>query len=97
MIFDNLNLKGITIAPDETNPPLAIDADTALSGTQSTQGLKAVAGRDAQIIKGFRCIDLLQFPQSTSLDISRQCPAGRFGIDQCGCFAFEALDHTDKI
>lgn len=48
MIVNNIDLIGMAVLPDETDPPLCIDADAVLAPAISLQGLQPVARREAQ-------------------------------------------------
>jgi hypothetical protein len=51
VIVGNLNLKGIAVAPGETDPPLIVDADAVLSFAAPFQLFQPVSERHAKILK----------------------------------------------
>ena len=56
VIIDDLGFVGVTVAPNETEPPFAGDADRVLAVAIPLQGFKLVTGRKAQGRKlGGRC------------------------------------------
>lgn len=63
MIIDDRNLFGSGISPSEDDAPLIVNSDRVKPFEISAQGLKAIAWRHPQILKGLRLIHLDQFPQ----------------------------------
>ena len=51
MIINYLDVKRITIAPDETDAILIVDADTVLTLAIALQSLKVIPWKDCQIAK----------------------------------------------
>jgi hypothetical protein len=49
MIVDDLNVRGFTIAPNKTYPPLIVDANAALTLAVAAQRLQTVARRHTQV------------------------------------------------
>ncbi len=62
MIVCDLNVVGIVLMPDETNPVLVVDSDAVLPATIPTQFFQAVAGRESQVIKFKRSVQHREFP-----------------------------------
>jgi len=50
MIVHELDVVGVSVAPDETDPPLVVDPDRMLSAPVASKRFQAVAGRDAQVV-----------------------------------------------
>jgi len=51
MIVNNLDLIGVAGVPAKTNSPLIIDPNTVLAPAISVELLKAIAGRNPQVIE----------------------------------------------
>jgi len=49
MIVNDFDIVSVSVAPDETNPKLVIDADAMLPGSVTLQRLQAVAWRNPQV------------------------------------------------
>ncbi len=72
MIVDNLDVEGVTIAPDKTDPPLVVDANTVLARTIAGQTFQAIARRNVQIVQSGRAVKHSQLASGDSLNLSRQ-------------------------
>jgi len=46
MIINDLNFKGITISPDETNAILIVDANTVLASPITLQSFEVIPRKD---------------------------------------------------
>ena len=51
MIVHNLDIKGMSIVPSETDAPLVVDANAVLSGASALQSLKPVSPNGSQVIQ----------------------------------------------
>ena len=49
MVINDLDVKRIAIAPNETDPILIVDADTVLTLPIAFQSFKAIPGKDCEI------------------------------------------------
>ena len=59
---------GASLSPNETDPPLIVDADAVLSSPVAPELLKAVARRDPQVL-GIGCgMDNLKLAEHGALD-----------------------------
>ncbi len=72
VIVDDLDIEGVTIAPDKTDPPLVVDANTVLARTIARQTFQAIARRNAQIVQSGGAIKHSQLASGDSLNLSRQ-------------------------
>ncbi len=61
MVVHDLNIPGIPSVKTETQAPLIVDANTVLSFAVTLQGLKAVIGRNTQIVKARSTMQYLKF------------------------------------
>lgn len=62
MIIDDFNTFSTAIFPNETDPPLVIDANRMLPFAIPAQGLQPVSGRNPQILKGMSRHQILELP-----------------------------------
>jgi hypothetical protein len=68
-----------------------------LTGTVAVEGVKAVAGRVAQVVQRFRRLDHRQLDKRAGLDVRRQVAAA-LALPYSLCFSvFEAGDHRNLI
>ena len=58
MIIGDLNLKGVSITPNETDAILVVDPNAMLSFAIPLQGFQMVARKYGKIRKSNRCVDL---------------------------------------
>jgi hypothetical protein len=65
----------MAISPDETDPPLVVDADRMLPAAIALQRLETIGGRNAKIGKALRRIEQTQLAQGDSLNVSGKVPA----------------------
>ena len=72
MVIDNLYLFGVAVAPDETDTPLLVDADTLLSFSIPFQGLEAVRRWNTKIIQRLGVVEHTQLAPGYLLNISWQ-------------------------
>lgn len=63
MIIHDLNFVCVRIAPDETDPPLIVNANAVLARPVSLQRLEPIATRNGKIRKLPSKVYLLQFSQ----------------------------------
>ena len=94
MVVDDLDFPGVTIAPDETDPPSVVDANTVLIGTVGTESLETIPGRRAQIIEPTSRIDRQELRARPTLYLHGQAAHGVTREDSRGHLVREALDHT---
>jgi hypothetical protein len=72
MVIHDFHLLRISAAPNETNPPLVIDADAVLAGTIAFQGFQPVARRRKQISQHPRPVQVFQLAPGSVLNVRRQ-------------------------
>jgi hypothetical protein len=72
MVIHNLHSIGIGAAPDETNPPLRIDADTALACTVALQSFKPIPWRRKQIGQFASAMQIGKLASRSILNVLRQ-------------------------
>ncbi len=72
MIVDNFHVFHITIVPNETDPPLIIDANAMLAKSITLQSFESVAGRYTQLAQRLCSMQHPQLPQCNPLNIMGQ-------------------------
>ena len=78
MVVRDFDFVRIAVAPDETDTPLIVYANTMLAFAIGTQGLQVISRRRSQIAKPDDCIQLPEFPKRDPLDASK--PLDRFPV-----------------
>lgn len=97
MVIYDLDVRCRAIQPAEADAPLVIEADAPLAIPISGEPFQAVAGRDAEEIEGYRCVQLFQLALCRSLHILRQL-AGKAAMKEfLGFLAGECLDHREIV
>ena len=74
MVINDLNIKGVSVTPNEAQPPLIIDPYTMLTRSLSFQLLKMIRGRNPKGIELRSRRNHLKFPCRYALDILREAP-----------------------
>ena len=72
MIVENLDVPGVAITPDETEPPFLVDANAMLAKPIATKSFQPVAGRDPQIVEAASRVDCDQPGPGPLLDLRGQ-------------------------
>jgi hypothetical protein len=70
MVVRDFDFVRFAVAPDETDTPLIVYANTMLAFAIGTQGLQVISRRRSQIAKPDDCIQLPEFPKRDPLDAS---------------------------
>ncbi|SUS07460.1 hypothetical protein DF3PB_440017 [uncultured Defluviicoccus sp.] len=71
VVIHDLNIDCIAIAPNETDPPLIVDADAVLTCAVSSQALQTVTRRRPQVIEGAGVMELDELPLADRQDVLR--------------------------
>src|SRR5205085_10255356 len=66
VVVDDFDFVGMAISPDETDPPLVVDADRMLPAAIAFQRFETIGGRNAKIGKALRRIEQTQLAQGDS-------------------------------
>lgn len=91
MIVNDLDLGCSIDGPNEAQAPLSIDADAVLALSIVLQRFKTVPGRNLQVLKNCRPVQLCEFAKRGALDVHPAAHTLAFK-EGFGVFAFEALD-----
>jgi hypothetical protein len=96
MIINNLNIVRIALAPNETNAPLAVDANAVLAFSAAFQRFQPVSRRHNQFAQFRGGMKRKQFPPRGPLNRWRQ-PAGQFRPKNPLCLRTgKAGDHVQQ-
>jgi len=69
VIINYLNVKRITITPNETDAILVVDADTVLTLPIAFQSFKVIPWKDRQITQSMGCVQLHKLTLRDSGDL----------------------------
>jgi hypothetical protein len=72
VIVDDLDLICVPIAPLETDTPLVIDANAALTRSVPRQLFESIPGWHPEILERLGSVEDREFPESDSLQIPRE-------------------------
>jgi hypothetical protein len=72
VIVDNLDVKGVTVTPLETDPPLLIDPNTVLALSITLQSLELIRAWNRKVFQFASCVQLLQLHQRAFLNVAWQ-------------------------
>jgi hypothetical protein len=96
MVISDLNLKRAPLLPQETEPPLVVNADTVLSCTAPFESFEAIGRRCPQIVEHLGGIEHRQIAQCTGRQVGE--PSIASSVPKLGgVFAFDAFDHSETI
>ena len=68
VVIDNLDIEGVTPAPDEAQPKLNVDAYAVLPDTVTTQCLQSIPAREAQVVKRRRGVQVVELSEGNFFD-----------------------------
>ena len=95
MVVDDLHVMRVTVAPDEADSESVIDADAVLAPPIADQGFEPVPGKDRQIPKFVRRVQLAELPLGNASDTLKA--AGRPPVEEALRFLpSERPDHEMK-
>jgi len=96
VIVDNLDFGGTICRPDEAQTPLFVDANAVLALSIILKRFESVPGRNFQIIKHRRPVELRKFAKRDSLDVHPATHPAPLE-EGPGVLALETLDRHDPI
>lgn len=97
MIVHYLDLIGVAVVPDKANAPLVVDADAVLTVAATRKSLKAITGRDSQVIQVRSVMEHHQLGLGTTLDMLREpADATAFG-NRLGITVVVTPDHLLSV
>jgi hypothetical protein len=67
VVINNLDLKGVAVAPPKTDPPLVVDTNAMLAGAIAFELLQAVTGRDAEVFELLGGVHDAELPEHESV------------------------------
>jgi hypothetical protein len=68
MVIYNFNIEGVTLVPEEADPPLVINSYTVLSNAFSAKCLEPIGRWHAKVVQGSGIVDHSQFSPCNLLD-----------------------------
>jgi hypothetical protein len=71
VVVDNLNVPSVATLPAETDTPLVIDANAALTFPNTLKGFQPVPWRRPQFLQRLSSIDHQQLATSNSLNLRK--------------------------
>ena len=97
MIIDDLNVRGVTVTPPETDPPLLVDPDAVLAFAIAFQSLELIRAWNQKVLQISSRIKLLQLHQRPLLNVARK-PLGVLATpDSLSLLATKGLDHLEIV
>jgi hypothetical protein len=93
VVVDDLDLEGVTAAPDEADPPLAIDSDAVLPRPIPFQLLEPIGRRDPQVFDPLGSVEHSQLPETDPLNVRPEAFHALALEEALGVSVREALDH----
>ena len=97
VIVHNLDLIGVAVVPNKADAPLVVDADAVLTIVVARKSLKAITGRDSQVIQVRSVMEHHQLALRPALDMLREpADATAFG-NRLGITVAVAPDHLLSV
>ena len=93
VIIDNLDIKGVTVTPPETDPPLLVDPYAVLALPIAFQSLKLIRARNRKVLQISSRVQLLQLHQRPLLNVARKTLGVLTTPDPLGLPASKGFDH----
>ena len=97
MTVGYFHVKCVVVFPAKAYSPLVIDGYGMLAGTIPLQDMKAVAGRNLQVVEAGRQINTFQTANRPANDIRRQAPRLAGEVELLRVLVGECLDHILSI
>jgi hypothetical protein len=97
VVVNDLDVKGVSVFPDETDAPLIIDPDAVLPRTVAAEPLEAVARGNQKVLERLSAVKDQQLSQCSSLDFRRKPPCPLTEEQSLGLGVAKAPDHPAII
>ena len=97
MVIDNFDVSRIAATPHETDAPLVVDADAALSFVVALQGLEMISWRALQIRKRARPVQVFEFPPRRLLHVLGEFSRALASKNFRRLSAAETRDHENTV
>ena len=94
VIIDDLDVKGVTLTPPETDPPLLVDPDAVLALAIAFQSLELIRARNRKILQVSSGVQLLQLHQRPVLNVARKTLGVLATPYPFGFLPSKGLDHA---
>src|SRR4051794_3542179 len=92
VVIDDRHVVRVPVAPDETDPPLVVDADAVLAAPIATEFFQAIPGRDAQVVECFSRVARDELTEHRPAHLRWVATHGLAGKEAFGVTIAEALD-----
>lgn len=93
VVIDDFDLMSGTVLPDKTNAPFLIDTDAVLTLAISAEPLEVISRRQAQVLEGSCCVQILQLARREPRKTDRESGSEASSKQQLSRLAAEAPDH----
>jgi len=93
VIIDDLDVKGVTVTPPETDPPLLVDPNAVLALSIALQSLELIRAWNRKVLQISCRVQLLQLHQRPLLNVARKSLGVLPTPDPLGFLAAKGLDH----
>ena len=93
MIIDDLDVKGVTVTPLETDPPLLVDPNAVLALSTTLQTFELIRARNRKVFQVSSRIQLLQLHQCALLNVTRNTLGVLATPHLVGFLATKGFDH----
>jgi len=94
VVIDDLDIEGITRAPDETDTPTLVNTDAVLACPAALERLKPISRGHPKIIQRLGGIQNDELPKGSTLNIGRK-PLGTVPVEEAlGIDISEAPNHA---
>jgi hypothetical protein len=94
MIIDDLDVKGVTFTPPETDPPLLVDPDAVLALSITLQSLELIRAWNRKVLQVSSRVQLLQLHQRPLLNVAWKTLGVLATPDPLSLPASKGLDHV---
>lgn len=97
VVINDLDVKGVSVFPDETDTPLIVDPDAVLPRAVAAEPLEAVARRNQKVLERLSAVKDQQLSQCNSLDVRGKPPRSLAQEQSLGLGVAKAPDHRAMI
>jgi hypothetical protein len=92
VVVGDLDVIGVPVDDPEANSPLVVDGDGVLAFPVAFELVKAIAGRNLQVVEAGGLVDVLQLSRRSLRDLGRETPLPARRVQLLGVPVRERLD-----
>jgi hypothetical protein len=96
VIIDDLDVKGVTVTPPETDPSLFVDPYAVLALSIALQSLELIRARNRKVFQVSSGVQLLQLHQRSLVNVARKTLGVLASPDPICLLASKGLDHKNN-